>query len=446
MTVTAVKLLDRGASNLFHWMVYILANLQVVLIRYPDAHVVFDCRMDFMRITLAKMVPEASRRHITEATLPADVQWEPLPEFFHERCYIHELWTTVFPTMQTSFRSGAAALPEPTDILYISRADNVRSEGHVGKCVRAVLNEAEVVAALGAQPVHFLDMPYEEQVAMVRRARVIIGAHGAALTHVLNITPATTIVELNPNPDVLVHFKALCVAVGTPYVCFGTRSVDADCNMVVEKIDELVSIVRALNGRESNHVKKMKIYTKYGDTGTTRTLVRTKIPKCDAQMEVIGTLDELMAHIGVVCESVVREDLYNFCVEYLHVLMNIGTHFAALNSPDVEEGVNISKYAMVPPTAKLEAWIDEQDAKLPPLKNFILPVGSSSSPGAAQVHVARTVCRRLERRLVSWCNSELKCDDTAVLSELYLPFFNRLSDALFVLARAVNRGHEIIHN
>ena len=245
MVVTAVRLLDRGASNLFHWMVYILANLQVVLLRYPEAHVVFDCRMDFMRITLAKMVPDAHRRHTTEDTVPADARWEPLPELFHESNYVPYLWSIVFRQMRLSFGGGEPTRsPPPTEILYISRCDNVRSEGHAGQCIRSVQNEAEVVVALGAQPVLFLGMPYDDQVAMVRRAKVIVSAHGAALTHALNANAsATTIIELNPNPAMFVHFKEICAAVGVTYVCFPTRPIDSYCNMVVENIDDLVRIV-----------------------------------------------------------------------------------------------------------------------------------------------------------------------------------------------------------
>lgn len=215
----------------------------------------------------------------------------------------------------------------------------------------------------------------------------------------------------------------------------------------------------------------MKIYTKTGDAGSTRTLVRsnasTMIEKCDLQIEVLGTMDELAAHIGVVHESFiqpaepadrfdsVKSELAHFCRQCMHILMDIGSHLAALNSPDpTVQSATAIKYAMVPPTEKLEAWIDEHDALLPPLQNFILPIhaltGNGDFASVAQVHVARTVCRRLERRLVGWCAALNNSEDEEVVRELYIPFFNRLSDALFVLARVVscrvnNGGPEIIH-
>ncbi|MEI7577833.1 MAG: cob(I)yrinic acid a,c-diamide adenosyltransferase [Armatimonadota bacterium] len=167
----------------------------------------------------------------------------------------------------------------------------------------------------------------------------------------------------------------------------------------------------------------MKIYTKAGDAGETGLLGGNRISKADLRMEVIGTLDELNASLGV-CLLCPGPMLVLNTLSWLQsLLFDVGSEFAcppdgkfeliSVNSADIE---------------RLEVEIDEMTAVLPELKNFILPGGS---PLSAQLHIARAVCRRLERSLVAFSGQ------TKVRNEP-LQFVNRLSDWIFCSCRLAN--------
>jgi len=190
----------------------------------------------------------------------------------------------------------------------------------------------------------------------------------------------------------------------------------------------------------------MKIYTKTGDYGTTRTLIDTRISKSDIQIHCLGEMDELSSHLSLVVEhlklhpGLVHE--MSMVVSILHWLFDISTHVASLSPNDEDDEEEIyDKYRVNPPVNELEQWIDDHDGRLPKLTNFILSIGSIE---ASHVHVARSVCRRVERSLVALYH-HLK--HSSILEKI-LPYFNRLSDLLFVLARTVNHHlhkPEIIH-
>jgi cob(I)alamin adenosyltransferase len=173
-----------------------------------------------------------------------------------------------------------------------------------------------------------------------------------------------------------------------------------------------------------------KIYTRTGDTGETALFAGGRIRKDDPRLEVIGTIDELNAAMGLVRVELGRMepppvDLDEFAERTQHQLFNLGAEFA-MPQP-TQYSANLIQDADV---ARLEEAIDHWETALEPLREFILPGGC---PAAAQLHLARCVCRRAERLLVG-----LSSGEATVRGEV-LRYINRLSDALFVGARFANR-------
>jgi cob(I)alamin adenosyltransferase len=173
----------------------------------------------------------------------------------------------------------------------------------------------------------------------------------------------------------------------------------------------------------------MKIYTRTGDDGTTGLLGRVRVPKHDARVEAYGSVDELNAVLGVAR----AHDTHGWLAPELEALQsrlfNLGAELAAADPALLGTLERIADVDV----AGLERQIDRLDADLPPLKSFILPAGSML---AVQLHLARTVCRRAERRLV-----ELQRQET--LSPVLLRYLNRLADLLFVMARWSNRRAQV---
>ncbi|OLB66465.1 MAG: cob(I)yrinic acid a,c-diamide adenosyltransferase [Gemmatimonadetes bacterium] len=174
----------------------------------------------------------------------------------------------------------------------------------------------------------------------------------------------------------------------------------------------------------------MKIYTKTGDAGETGLFGGGRVPKDDARVRAYGEVDELNAWIGFAIAIHLPTFESNVLEVIQRDLFSIG---AELATPDAKKLRASLDDATV---GALERVIDSYDPKLKPLKNFILPGGS---PKAAALHVARTVCRRAERSVVTLARSQ-------PVNPLIIQYLNRLSDLLFVLARAVNMqtGHDDI--
>ena len=166
----------------------------------------------------------------------------------------------------------------------------------------------------------------------------------------------------------------------------------------------------------------MKIYTKGGDKGKTQLLGGINVSKDHARLECYGTLDELNAHIGNIYDQEINDDHKSILIDIQNQLFKLGSCIAC-----VEEGKltlpNISENNI----KTLEKEIDLIDASLPKLNSFILPSGHNI---ASKCHIARTVCRRAERKLVS-LNKENK------VNPLHIKYINRLSDYLFMLARYI---------
>ena len=172
----------------------------------------------------------------------------------------------------------------------------------------------------------------------------------------------------------------------------------------------------------------MKIYTRTGDAGDTGLFDGTRVLKSDPRVDSYGEVDELNAWLGLVrTEPMDRPDTQIMeMVEHIQRdLFGLG---ARLADPAKKIAGRVTKAAVTDEDiSRLEGWIDLLEAELPPLRRFILAGGSRA--GAA-LHVARTICRRAERRIVA-----LGVD--TVEPEL-IGYINRLSDLLFVMARAAN--------
>lgn len=172
-----------------------------------------------------------------------------------------------------------------------------------------------------------------------------------------------------------------------------------------------------------------RVYTRTGDDGQTGLFGGPRVSKDDPRLEAYGTVDELNSTIGVASAFLDHEDLKGWLQIVQSDLFDIGGELAA---PGLEE--RIRKGQPVGPrvtdedVAKLEGWIDRMDEELEPLTRFILPGGTAAS---GHLHVARTVCRRAERRVLSLARE-------AEVASTVVRYLNRLSDCLFTMARVVN--------
>ena len=169
----------------------------------------------------------------------------------------------------------------------------------------------------------------------------------------------------------------------------------------------------------------MKIYTKTGDRGDTRLFDGTKVRKYDDRVEAYGAIDELNSFIGASSTFLQDPALKVMLAEIQKDLFSVGAQLADPGFRDQSR----AKFQLDPGRiAALENAIDSFETELPPLRQFILAGGGH---GGALLHVARTVCRRAERRVVS-LSEKIEVHPNVIV------YLNRLSDFLFVIARLVN--------
>lgn len=168
----------------------------------------------------------------------------------------------------------------------------------------------------------------------------------------------------------------------------------------------------------------MKIYTKTGDDGSTSLFSGGRVLKAHLRVEAYGTVDELNSVIGVVRAAHPHPESDGWLAQVQRQLFHLGADLATPLDSKSDWVVRVKPEQI----QWLEAIIDRMTAELPALTSFILPGGS---PAAAQMHIARTVCRRAERLAVALREHE-------DLSEQVVPYLNRLSDFLFTLARWEN--------
>ena len=169
----------------------------------------------------------------------------------------------------------------------------------------------------------------------------------------------------------------------------------------------------------------MKIYTKTGDAGDTSLFGGERVPKSALRIDVYGTVDELNAQLGVIRALKPPAEVDNLLEQIQNQLFVLG---ADLATPINATPKNMTRVQQID-IQILEETIDRLDAQVEPLRSFILPGGSLVS---AQLHVARTVCRRAERLVDALGRKE----ETGKFSLVYL---NRLADLLFVMARYANK-------
>jgi len=171
----------------------------------------------------------------------------------------------------------------------------------------------------------------------------------------------------------------------------------------------------------------MRIYTRTGDTGETGLFGGGRVAKDHARVAAYGDVDELNSTLGV-ARATEPAALFDSELESIQRdLFAIGGHLATPDPEKVRAALEKASLASSR-IQEFEAAIDEADTELPPLRAFVLPSGT---PKAAALHLARTVCRRAERNVVSLARQ-------APVPELFLVYLNRLSDYLFTLARLAN--------
>jgi len=190
------------------------------------------------------------------------------------------------------------------------------------------------------------------------------------------------------------------------------------------------------SGPETGKSRLSRIVTRTGDAGTSGLADGSRLSKTHPRMQGLGDIDECNAHIGLLRSVLTQNpvsatgfaDLDLFLADQQHALFDLGGYLAM---------GNLASPGQLPNLAALEAWIEQANADLPPLKEFILPGGS---PNLAQAHVVRVTIRRAERTL--WELVELEGEGTMPVA-VYL---NRLSDALFVLARLLGQWeHSVVY-
>ena len=172
----------------------------------------------------------------------------------------------------------------------------------------------------------------------------------------------------------------------------------------------------------------MKIYTKTGDSGDTSLFGGKRVSKNNIRIEAYGTVDELNASIGVAIPESISESVKKSLRKIQNDLFVVGGDLA---TPLNETKVKLPR-TIVEMVNNLENEIDTYEDKVEELKNFILPGGTKAS---AHLHLARTICRRAERRVVDLSNVEQ-------INQEIVKYINRLSDLLFVLARFENSASE----
>ncbi len=194
-------------------------------------------------------------------------------------------------------------------------------------------------------------------------------------------------------------------------------------------------------------VRLTRIYTRTGDDGTTGLGDGTRVPKTSARIEAYGTVDELNSVLGLCLDELPEDERRARLRRLQNDLLDLGADLCV----PLESGKSAAPGAATPkPGSKaaawtplrigserirrLEQWIDEVNARLAPLESFVLPGGNAL---ASRLHLARTVCRRAERRVVALGGAE-------AINQHCVVYLNRLSDLLFVLARAAAGPQELL--
>ena len=169
----------------------------------------------------------------------------------------------------------------------------------------------------------------------------------------------------------------------------------------------------------------MKVYTRTGDNGTTALIGGQRVKKYNNRIEAYGTADELTAYIGLIRDSLNDDNIQDQLSVIQNNLMVLGGELAADDNFDLSKIPSVKDHYII----WLEQRIDEMEDELEPLRAFVLPGGHLA---VSHCHVARTICRRAERKAI------LLSEDHQI-SNLVIQYLNRLSDYLFVLSRKLSK-------
>ena len=183
------------------------------------------------------------------------------------------------------------------------------------------------------------------------------------------------------------------------------------------------------NEENSLQVIFMKIYTRTGDQGSTGLFGGPCVSKDDARIEAYGTVDELNAALGIARSAGLSQTIDDQLAQIQAELFSLGAELATPD-PVAHPMLRLSQAEV----ERLESWIDVHEESLSPLKNFVLPAGSLAS---TQLHLARAICRRAERRVITL--ARIGVESGSSISPEIVVYLNRLSDLLFVLTRVANR-------
>lgn len=177
----------------------------------------------------------------------------------------------------------------------------------------------------------------------------------------------------------------------------------------------------------------MSIYTRTGDTGSTSLFGGKRVLKCEELVEVYGSLDELNSWVGHVASLFPSPDVKQFLQTIQSDIFTIGSTLAGWDKGDLT--------ALESRVKEMEARIDAMEESLPPIRNFILAGGADL---AAHTHIARSICRRVERQTVALFSRQPSAVSFQQKEkETMITYLNRLSDLLFVLARFINKQENV---
>ena len=178
--------------------------------------------------------------------------------------------------------------------------------------------------------------------------------------------------------------------------------------------------------RRDEPVRLTRIYTRAGDTGETSLGDGSRVPKTDLRIEAYGTVDELNSFLGLALAGDLPDELRPWLEQVQNDLFDLGADLSVPLEDDRRERLRVTSEQV----ERLEELCDLVNARLESLRSFILPGGTEAS---ARLHVARAVCRRAERLAVALAAEH-------GVNPATLSYLNRLSDLLFILARAANAG------
>jgi cob(I)alamin adenosyltransferase len=180
--------------------------------------------------------------------------------------------------------------------------------------------------------------------------------------------------------------------------------------------------------RRDEPVRLTRIYTRAGDAGETSLGDGSRVPKTDLRIEAYGTVDELNSVLGLALSGRLPDELRPWLEQVQNDLFDLGADLSVPLEDAKRERLRVTRSQV----ERLEELCDLVNEQLEPLRSFVLPGGTEA---AARLHLARTVCRRAERRAVALAEEQGANPEA-------LAYLNRLSDFLFILARAANAGSQ----